>query len=266
MGTAAAEGWPGIWCRCAFCQEARRRGGKDIRTRAGAVIDGLYKIDFGPDTYMQALRDGIDLGAVEHLLVTHTHEDHFLTHDLPMRGKPYAHGVEHSLTIWAGDNALAMVRPVQKTYATPNITLKHIRPFVPFQAGDATVTPLLADHNPIETCFVFAFERGGRRLLWGHDSGIFPAETWEYMQGQAPFDVVVLDGTNGSLPWKEGHLGVDGMLEVQEMMRSRGIARPDTVFVANHFSHNGGLLHAELEEKLCPHGFLVAYDGMRLMI
>lgn len=264
MGTAAAEGWPGIWCRCRHCQEARRRGGKDIRTRAGALVDGVLKIDFGPDTYMQALRDGVDLGAVEHLIVTHTHHDHFLTHDLPMRGPVFSHGVEHELTIWGGDIPMAMARTTLKEYGTPHFKLQHVKPFRSFQAGAHLVTPLLADHNPMETCFVFAIERDGKRLLWGHDTGIFPAATWEALAAQPPFDCVVLDGTNGPLPWKEGHLGIDGLIEVRTEMLARGMATAETVFVTTHFSHNGGLLHAELEERLLPNGFLVAYDGMRL--
>ena len=40
LGTAAAEGQPGIFCRCALCLEASRRGGKDIRTRSQALVVG----------------------------------------------------------------------------------------------------------------------------------------------------------------------------------------------------------------------------------
>lgn len=27
-GTAAGEGWPGVFCQCPLCQSARRLGGK----------------------------------------------------------------------------------------------------------------------------------------------------------------------------------------------------------------------------------------------
>jgi len=36
--------------------------------------------------------------------------------------------------------------------------------------------------------------------------------------------------------------------------------------VATHFSHNGGLLHEQLEEALVPAGFSVAYDGMEIEV
>ena len=41
-----------------------------------------------------------------------------------------------------------------------------------------------------------------------------------------------------------------------------GAADEHTIFVANHFSHNGLLPYEELE-KLVP-GFIVSYDGLIL--
>ena len=61
LGTAAAEGWPALFCDCPSCQKARELGGKNIRTRAQAVVDGRLLIDFGPDTYLHVIRDGLKL-------------------------------------------------------------------------------------------------------------------------------------------------------------------------------------------------------------
>ena len=59
LGTAAAEGIPGIFCQCAVCQEARRKGGRFIRTRSQALIDDRLLIDLNADTYLHTLRYGI---------------------------------------------------------------------------------------------------------------------------------------------------------------------------------------------------------------
>ena len=59
LGTAAAEGWPGIFCNCEMCKEALRRKGKDIRTRSQAVIDDKILIDLPPDTYLHMLTYGL---------------------------------------------------------------------------------------------------------------------------------------------------------------------------------------------------------------
>ena len=49
LGTAAAEGIPALFCQCPVCRQARAAGGKEIRTRSGAIIDGKLKLDFGYD-------------------------------------------------------------------------------------------------------------------------------------------------------------------------------------------------------------------------
>ena len=37
-----------------------------------------------------------------------------------------------------------------------------------------------------------------------------------------------------------------------------------TVKVVSHFSHNGEMTHAQLEEFAGEHGMIAAYDGMRV--
>ncbi|NMB24933.1 MAG: hypothetical protein GX986_05310, partial [Firmicutes bacterium] len=79
-------------------------------------------------------------------------------------------------------------------------------------------------------------------------------------------DLVSLDCTHGDEDVWDNHMGIPAILRTRERMLETGIAHDDTVFVATHFSHNGGLLHHELEEILNPQGFVVAYDGMRLTL
>ena len=76
MGTAAAEGVPALFCQCGQCLYAREHGGKEIRGRCGAMIDGRLKIDFGPDSYAHMLKYHLDYLSMRALLITHGHEDH----------------------------------------------------------------------------------------------------------------------------------------------------------------------------------------------
>ena len=86
----------------------------------------------------------------------------------------------------------------------------------------------------------------------------------DFLQGRR-LDLVSLDCTNGHLDLSYiGHMGVNDDLEMRRRLTAIGAADGDTVFVANHFSHNGLLPHGEME-KLLP-GFLVAYDGMEVEI
>lgn len=56
LGTAAAEGVPAVFCPCPACAHARKVGGKEVRTRSGAIVDDALKLDFPGDAYMQALK------------------------------------------------------------------------------------------------------------------------------------------------------------------------------------------------------------------
>ena len=91
LGTSAAEGFPAIFCNCSYCNEARRLGGKNVRTRSQALINQNLLIDFPADTYAHFLQNGIRGDAIEYLLFTHAHMDHFYSEDLFLREGCYAH-------------------------------------------------------------------------------------------------------------------------------------------------------------------------------
>lgn len=39
FGTAAAEGWPALFCTCDNCRRAAKAGGRNLRTRSQAAVD-----------------------------------------------------------------------------------------------------------------------------------------------------------------------------------------------------------------------------------
>ena len=84
LGTAAAEGWPALFCECDNCKRAKMAGGRNIRTRSQALIDDTLVIDFPPDTYMHILNNGLDAGHWTGALITHAHSDHFYASDFAM--------------------------------------------------------------------------------------------------------------------------------------------------------------------------------------
>src|SRR5690554_2226468 len=177
LGSAAADGRPAIWCRCGSCQRAREHGGKNIRTRSGALIDDDLKIDFSPDTYMQSLRDGIELGNVRNLLITHTHYDHFLAGELLMRVKPFAHDPEE-LHVWGDQWAVEKVQREVGNWSQPE-NLHTLTAYEPVMIEDTRVLPLRAAHFPQKGAFNYVIQRDGKTVLYGLDSGWFPEDSWE---------------------------------------------------------------------------------------
>ena len=100
LGTAAAEGLPALFCDCETCRRARDIGGKEVRTRTQSLVDGKILLDFPPDTYAHALRHSLRLGQIQHLLVTHSHMDHFFPVELIHRHEHFGHHAKGMLHVY----------------------------------------------------------------------------------------------------------------------------------------------------------------------
>lgn len=263
LGTAAAEGWPAIWCACAACARARERGGKNVRTRTGFALGEEVKIDYGPDAYMQMLRAGLDFSRLRHLLITHTHDDHWYPHDLRYRTPRFCEMEPgQRLNIYGSSQAEQLLRdaiPDLEPYASE---FHRIRPFEPMDLGEGIrAAGVKAAHAPEEDAFNYLLGVNGQWVLQGNDTGWYPPETWEFLS-EFQLDVVVLDCTYGPISRRIGHLGIPDFLEFRDQLAKQGSLKSNARFIANHFSHLGGALHEELEDQLLPHGVEVAYDGM----
>lgn len=147
LGTAAAEGWPALFCECEYCNRARKGRGKNIRTRSSCLIDAKYMVDFPPDTFMHVLNNKLRLNKVEHLIITHSHEDHFYPEDIHMRKEPYAHIYsDKPLMVYGNSNVKKkfLDTNVEKDYNT-RIIFNEIYPYTEYQIGEAAVVPVLAN-------------------------------------------------------------------------------------------------------------------------
>ncbi len=263
LGTAAAEGVPAVFCGCKVCEMARRLGGKNIRMRSGALIDGRLKLDFGPDSYAQMLRFGLSYAELEHVVITHSHEDHIYPLDLANIRPPYAHR-EKPLHVWGNQRVGDML--AEHIRDDGRLVFHLMRPFVTEDVGGYAVTPLKAVHalNRGETALFYRVEKDGKSLIYAHDTDEFTEEDMEYLRGRKS-DLISLDCTNGILQLDYiGHMGIEDDKRMRDKLLAVGAADEKTVFVCNHFSHNGLAEHGEMERR--AEGFLVSYDGMELEI
>jgi phosphoribosyl 1,2-cyclic phosphate phosphodiesterase len=269
FGTAAAEAWPAPFCRCAACQEARRRGGPNLRSRAGALIDDDFKIDFGPDTVMQLIRDGRDLCDLKTLVFTHQHSDHIVPTELEWSGGVFTNTPPAApIAVYGNKEVHALILREYPDPAPLNLALT-----APLTAGNAvttatgdTILPLTADH--VEGALVLRITRpDGKSLFWGHDSGLYPTETLDALEAAGPVHLAVFDCTYGGVKSSNrGHLGIDGVIQMRDELARRGVVTEKTKCVATHFSHNGGLLHEELVEEFLPEKIIVAFDGITITV
>lgn len=61
LGTGAAEGIPTPFCRCRVCENARKKGGKEVRMRSSFRVSRELLIDLGPDLFSGCVKTGTDL-------------------------------------------------------------------------------------------------------------------------------------------------------------------------------------------------------------
>lgn len=267
LGTGAAEGWPGMFCSCSVCTHARELGGPDIRARSGMLVDEDILLDFGPDVCRRSVDLGVELSKVQSVFVGHCHSDHFYADGLEFRLNPFvAEQTSKPLTVYGNDTLRELGEQKRAAFAAypdkDKLQFVELAPFVWHETGDVRVLPLLAHHNPRERCYLYVLERGGKRLLYGLDSGMYPEETLCALEG-VRLDGAVLECTllSEDIPGA-GHCGFQTMLAVRDRLARKGCVGPSTKIVMTHFSHNGKWLHADIVRRAQPEGITVAYDGL----
>lgn len=270
LGTSAAEGFPAPFCECETCAEARKRGGKNIRTRSHALLDDSIMFDFPPDAYTHILQNGIDMQKVNSIFITHCHEDHLYLHDLLLRRPDWlSFNTERKLRVWGNGRMLDILEQWREQPFVGEVEKSTLflqaKPGQVIQAGEYAVLPMAADHSPYEECLIYLAEHRGQRLLYAHDTGWFPEKTWARLEG-IKLDIVSLDCNHMFEDVRQNHMGLKACAEAKHKLKGMGCCHSGTVFVLNHFSHNGGACHEEFEEAAKNEGFLAAWDGMEITV
>lgn len=270
MGTAAAEGWPALCCSCPICAHARAEGGRNLRTRTQALLDGSLLIDFPPDTYCHALQYRLNLGDIHTLLVTHSHMDHWFPTDLIHRHEHFGHGASGVLDVYGNE-------AVRQAF-DDHILIDRFKPHpigdvVRFhtthggdriQSGGWEIVAVPADHDKREECLVYICKKDGKTVFYGHDTGVNLSEEAWALLAREKFDLISLDATMGQKTIGGYHMGLPDDEAFIARLTELGCVDAHTVKVINHFSHNGGMTHAQLEEWGRARGILAAYDGMEV--
>lgn len=271
LGTAAAEGVPALFCECERCRRSRHLGGRNIRTRTQALVDGRILIDYPPDTFLHFLRYDLPLEQIQTCLITHSHGDHLYPDDLEYRKTGvYAQMKDRPpFTLYSDRDGCRRIRAVIDGARIPetDLRVRQVSAFQPFDVEGYHVTPVRAAHDPKSDPLLYVLEKEGKSLFYANDSSEYCEETLRCLEGLGrPMAVISLDCTDGNgHATYMGHMNLGRCMALREILYARGIADGNTIFLLNHFSHNGlGVVYDDFAPVAEKEGFLTTYDGMVL--
>ncbi len=267
LGSGGGEGYPALFCECAHCKAARRSGGKSLRSLSQTLIDGKLLIDLPAATHAHCLAGGFSLGHIEHLLITHTHADHYVPEILDTRGGCFAHNMAAEKMHIYGNKDVK--RRFEGTFALfpigseirESMELHVVQAFEPFTAGEYKITPIKACHAFEEDALNYIIDDGKKALLYLVDSGYPYAETLAFLQGYGKkFDCVIMDATMGDNYYK-GHMNFEENKKLKAYLLDAGMCDAKTKFVITHITHNHAGTHEDVEKIFADSGIAVAFDG-----
>ncbi|MCL5283813.1 MAG: MBL fold metallo-hydrolase [Armatimonadetes bacterium] len=266
LGTAAAEGIPGLFCDCRVCTIAREVGGRECRSRTSVMINDDLKIDFPPDTFYHTVRYGLNLRNLRLLLFTHIHEDHFSVPELHYSSNSFvSQPLENPITV-AGSAQVITKLSEQLDLGHVPYNLQTMEPFIPYHFGRYTVTPIIAHHAPGLIAYNYIIEESSHKLLYGCDTGWYDERTWCYLEKEQ-LDGVIAECTKGRIVGGyDGHMGVDEVIRLKSRLENSGAITTGTQVVTVHYSHLGGMTQSELEQELSKQGIAAGYDGLQVTI
>ncbi len=283
LGTGAAEGVPAAYCRCAICQGVRQRGGVEVKSRSSFRVGPHHQIDISPDHYWQMIRTGTDMYDVEHVLITHTHEDHcslfaLLDKEMAEEGnrKPLSLYMSKPARVYVQEMIAHLSLPAGKMrWIDANFAFHGLDYFQEYAIGGLSVRTVKGNHtaygaNEYSINYLVGMPHG-KTLLYACDTGFYQEETWEYLAGKH-VDVLVLECTfagrtdRGEFP--EAHLDLASWFATLGRMSDTGFIDAKTMVYATHLNPHQGLDHFGLHDRLqhSPYHGTAAYDGLRVEV
>lgn len=264
LGTGGAAGIPSPLGSSRVSEYARCHGGREVRTRSAANVDGQVQLDLGPDVWRRLRECGMDARTWAAVVYTHADADHFSPEELQYALYPFTENESFPFTVY-GNNVVAAA--VRERYKEWPIEVVQTRSFCPFGFAEYQFTPIKANHgSPDEDTHNLIIQSGGKTVLYATDTGIWDEPTWEFLS-DFRLDALVLECTEGfELTPYNGHLDIEEFEAVLERLRAAGTVHSGTQVVSTHHSDLGNATYAELVPALEKIGASAGYDGMTIEV
>lgn len=278
LGTGAGEQYPGIWCACPNCRQARQLGGRNIRRNSSAVLGNHTLLDGGPSLPLLLQEQGLSPLTIETIVVTHSHEDHFFPFYLRWRFFPAAESPHPKvgptctkplpLTIYGNKKVAELAfRAVKEDLKAHHLEIAVLKPWEKVTAKHLSLIPIKANHDFRQDCFNYILEYKKKTILYAVDTAWFLPETREFLKGFR-FDLVVMEGTLGFYKQDDdispGHSDFYTNKRAREWMLEENLIQTGTLFAITHTGPHQAPPHEKCAPLLEKWGLTLAYDGLRI--
>lgn len=278
LGTGDAQGIPGAFCRCAVCEEARKLSGPFVRQRSSFRLSNRVLIDIGADAVVQSLKYG-SFSDVEHILITHTHEDHLNVHMIMEMVWGRKH-INNPIHFYLTDKAYDVIEHWRQEkwiikgsvpkWETEGLIVFHRLNFGErVKIDDYFVTPLRGNHkgNVGEDAALYLIELpDNKNLFYGLDSGVYYEDTIKALKDKR-IDYFISEATMGvsSTPHIQ-HMRLCDVYELVNCLFEQGALNKNSTVYLSHINHSSS--HSDMlngvERMQFPIKTVVAYDGMTI--
>lgn len=252
LGTGAAD-----WNIKAYVPGQFHRRYSSILINQDLLVDpGPHILHFCEENHTPDLLTG-----VKHILVTHSHADHFTPEIVSSLC------LDQDRTIWADPACRRKLIAALGEETAARIRFVETRCNRDYEIGGYRVTSLRSNHatdDPEEDTRLYLVEQDGRTLYYGCDSAWIPTASWNLIRPR-PLNAMVLEltcGETATYDWRIFEHNTPEMLEIMlTMFRKYKLFAPDVKFYVSHMARTLHTDHEALQKYLEPLGVIPAYDG-----
>ena len=265
LGTGAADIQRPKNDKCAHCTYVREHNGRNARRYSSVFVSPGVLIDYSTTGREGLQAAGIAPSAIDYLLITHSHGDHFnpaaVAELAREKGKPLM--LVGNANVAAGmQKHLESLPDAQR----PVIILRAVKPFEEFTLGPWRGKALAANHTPNEDALLYVLRGKQKSLLYATDTGWFPVGTFAALHAEN-LDLAIVEGTFGEQVQPNqltGHMNFPFVRLVKQFLVESKRLKPNGRFMVTHLSLHFCEPYDLLAPKLAAEGIVVAYDGLRV--
>jgi phosphoribosyl 1,2-cyclic phosphate phosphodiesterase len=269
LGTGAADIETPKRCGCETCTYIREHGGRNARRFSSLFVAPDIVIDYSTTGRDGLAAAGIMPAAVNHLVLTHSHGDHFNETEIVALAEARAKEKAGPLEMWGDPTVVEKMRAHIKTLDREvPITVHEVRPYQEVAIGDWKAKALPANHDPNEDCLLWVLRRGERAFFYATDTGWFPVGTFNALRAER-LDLAIVEGTFGPLDGPEyltGHLNFAFDRLIRRFVFEQKVMKPGATFALTHLSLHAVPPYDRIHETMAKEGILIPYDGLRLTV